>query len=115
MARKIRKGDSVVVIAGAHKGSTGTVARVIPERDQVVVEGVNRVKRHQKPTPRNPEGGVLEKDMPIHISNVMLVDPETQKPTRTRFELADGKKVRVAVKSGKTIETPAAQKSAEAG
>jgi large subunit ribosomal protein L24 len=109
MARKIRKGDNVVVIAGAHKGSTGTVARVLPERDQVVVEGVNRVKRHMKPTPRSPEGGIVEKDMPIHISNVMLVDPETNKPTRVRFETADGKKVRVAVKSGKVIETKAVE------
>lgn len=114
MARKIRKGDTVVVIAGAHKGSTGTVARVIPERDQVVVEGVNRVKRHQKPTPRNPEGGIIEKEMPIHVSNVALIDPETQKPTRVRFKIGeDGKKVRVAVKSGKTIET--VTKAAEAG
>jgi large subunit ribosomal protein L24 len=111
MARKIRKGDSVVVIAGAHKGSTGTVARVLPERDQVVVEGVNHVRRHQKPTPRNPEGGIVEKDMPIHISNVMLVDPETQKPTRVRMQIEDGKKVRVAVKSGKTIVAKAAEAS----
>jgi large subunit ribosomal protein L24 len=108
MARKIRKGDTVVVIAGAHKGSTGTVARVLPETDKVVVEGVNRVKRHNKPTPRNPEGGVVEKDMPIHISNVMLLDPETQKPTRTRMKVEDGKKVRVAVKSGKAIVTKTA-------
>jgi large subunit ribosomal protein L24 len=105
---KIRKGDTVVVTAGAHKGSTGTVARVLPEHDKVVVEGVNRVRRHQKPTPRNPEGGIVEKDMPIHISNVMLVDPDTQKPTRVRMKVEDGKKVRVAVKSGKTIVTKAA-------
>ena len=98
-----------MVIAGAHKGSTGSVARVLPETDKVVVEGVNRVRRHQKPTPRNPEGGIVEKDMPIHISNVMLVDPDTQKPTRVRSKVEDGKKVRVAVKSGKTIVTKAAE------
>ena len=115
MARKIRKGDSVVVIAGAHKGSTGTVARVFPETDKVVIEGVNRVRRHQKPTPRSPEGGIVEKDMPIHISNVQLVDPDTGKPTRVRFEEQDGKKVRVAVKSGKTIEPKAAPQSSSAG
>jgi large subunit ribosomal protein L24 len=109
MARKIRKGDTVVVISGAHKGSTGAVTRVVPERDQVVVEGVNRVRRHQKPTPRNPEGGVVEKDMPLHISNVMIADPDTQKPTRVRMEQRDGKKVRVAVKSGKVIEAKAAE------
>jgi large subunit ribosomal protein L24 len=108
MAAKIKKGDQVVVIAGAAKGTTGTVSRVIPEFSQVIVEGVNRVKRHQKPTPRNPEGGIIEKDRPIHISNVALVDPSTNKPTRVRFQVdADGKKSRVAVKSGTVI---AAQK-----
>ena len=111
MAAKIKKGDTVMVITGAHKGETGTVERVIPEFNKVVVTGINQVKRHSKPTPRNPEGGILTKTMPIHISNVQLVDPETQKPTRVRFKSEGGKKVRVAVKSGKVIE----QKAAEAG
>jgi large subunit ribosomal protein L24 len=109
MARKIKKGDKVVVTAGAHKGTVGTVSRVIPEFDQVVVEGVNRVKRHMKPTPRMPEGGIVEKDRPIHVSNVAIVDPQTQKATRVRFEVKDGKKVRVAVKSGSVIEDAKAQ------
>ena len=105
MASKIRKGDQVVVIAGAHKGTTGTVTKVIPEFSQVIVEGVNRVKRHQKPIPRLPEGGIIEKDRPIHVSNVALIDPSTGKPTRVRFQTdAEGKKTRVAVKSGDVIE-----------
>jgi large subunit ribosomal protein L24 len=110
MASKIKKGDKVVVIAGAHKGTVGTVSRVLPEFDQVVVEGVNRVKRHMKPTPRAPEGGIIEKDRPIHASNVALVDPQTDKPTRVRFQQNDeGKKVRVAVKSGSVIQDAKAQ------
>ena len=93
MASKIKKGDKVVVIAGDDKGKTGTVSQVLPEVDQVVVEGVNLVKRHMKPTPRMPEGGILEKERPIHVSNVMLVDPKTGKATRVRVEVdADGKK-----------------------
>jgi large subunit ribosomal protein L24 len=103
MARKIRKGDQVMVIAGAQKGTVGTVAKVLPEFDKVVVEGVNRVKRHMKPTPRMPEGGIVEKDRPIHISNVALVDPTTGKATRVRSAVQDGKKVRIAVKSGTVI------------
>jgi len=114
MAAKIRKGDQVVVIAGANKGVTGTVTRVLPEFSQVVVEGVNRVKRHQKPTPRMPQGGIIEKDRPIHVSNVALVDPSTGKATRVRFQVgADGKKDRVAVKSGTVIESKPGNQSAQ--
>jgi large subunit ribosomal protein L24 len=108
MASRIRKGDQVVVVAGAHKGTTGTVTKVLPEFSQVIVEGVNRVKRHTKPSPRLPEGGIIEKDRPIHVSNVALVDPTTGKATRVRFQTdADGKKSRVAVKSGNVIEAAA--------
>ena len=110
MASKIKKGDKVVVIAGAHKGTVGTVSKVLPEFDQVVVEGVNRVKRHMKPTPRMPEGGIVEKDRPIHASNVALMDPKTEKATRVRFQVdADGKKSRVAVKIGSVIADAKAQ------
>lgn len=110
MASKIKKGDKVVVIAGAHKGTVGTVGRVLPEFDQVVIEGVNRVKRHMKPTPRMPEGGIVEKDRPIHVSNVALVDPKTEKATRVRFQVdGDGNKSRVAVKSGSVIADAKAQ------
>lgn len=115
MAAKIKKGDKVVVIAGAQKGTVGTVARVIPEFNKVVVEGVNRVKRHTKPTPRAPEGGIIEKDRPIHISNVQLVDPTTGKPTRTRVGEQDGKKVRIAVKSGTVIADNIEKRAPQAG
>ncbi len=105
MAAKIKKGDKVVVVTGANKGTVGTVTRVMPEFDKLVVEGVNRVKRHTRPTPQNPEGGILPKDMPIHRSNVMLVDPKDEKPTRVRMQQnAEGKKVRVAVKSGTVLD-----------
>jgi large subunit ribosomal protein L24 len=105
MAAKIKKGDKVVVVTGANKGTVGTVTRVMPEFDKLVVEGVNRVKRHTRPTPQNPEGGILQKDMPIHRSNVMLVDPKDEKPTRVRMQQnAEGKKVRVAVKSGTVLD-----------
>lgn len=105
MASKIKKGDKVIVIAGAHKGTVGAVARVLPEVNKLVIEGVNRVKRHTKPTPQRPEGGIVEKDMPIHRSNVMLLDPKTEKGTRVKSQLnQDGKKVRVAVKSGTVLD-----------
>jgi large subunit ribosomal protein L24 len=115
MASKIRKGDKVMVIAGAQKGSVGTVTRVFPEFSKVIVEGVNRVKRHMKPTPRQPEGGIIEKDRPIHVSNVALVDPSTDKPTRVKSGEQDGKKVRIAVKSGTVIPTAQYNKSPASG
>ena len=104
MGIRVKKDDQVVVIAGKDKGTKGRVLRVLREEDRVVIEGVNRVKRHTKPTPKNPSGGIIEKEAPIHISNVMLVDTKTDKPTRVRFTEKDGKKVRVAVKSGATID-----------
>ena len=103
MASRIKKGDLVAVIAGKDKGETGTVLRVDHERDRVLVEGRNLVKRHQSAA-RFREAGIIEKEAWIHASNVMLVDPETKKPTRVRFEERDGKKVRVAVKSGAVID-----------
>nr|WP_053237581.1 50S ribosomal protein L24 [Sandaracinus amylolyticus] len=104
MGIRVKKDDQVVVIAGKDKGTKGRVLRVIREEDRVIVEGVNRVKRHTKPTPKNPSGGIIEKEAAIHISNVMLVDAKTDKPTRVRFAEKDGKKVRVAVKSGAAID-----------
>ncbi len=91
MASRIKKGDLVAVIAGKDKGETGTVLRVDHERDRVLVEGRNLVKRHQSAA-RFREAGIIEKEAWIHASNVMLVDPQTQKPTRVRFEERDGKK-----------------------
>jgi large subunit ribosomal protein L24 len=104
MAARIHKGDTVVVISGKDAGKTGKVTRVLPEVDRVVVEGINLVKRHQKPTPRNPSGGIIEREQAIFACKVMPVDPKTGKGTRVRFKaLEGGKKVRVAVKSGEEL------------
>jgi large subunit ribosomal protein L24 len=100
MARHIKSGDQVMVIAGADKGKSGRVLRVLVGRERVVVEGVNRVWKHVKPSQRNPQGGRIQKDAPIHMSNVMPIDPSTGKPTRVRSESKDGRKHRVAVGSG---------------
>jgi large subunit ribosomal protein L24 len=104
MPRHIRKGDTVIVTAGNDKGVTGQVLRVIPDRDRVVVQGVNMRSRHLKPTETNPQGGILRKEMPIHISNVSpVVD---NKPTRVRFEIdKSGAKKRIAVRNGKVLHT----------
>jgi hypothetical protein len=100
----VKKGDTVIVIAGKEKGKKGKVIEALPKKERVVVEGLNLVKRHTKPSQNNPQGGILTKEAPIHVSNVMLVDPESGKPTRVRMVLqADGTKVRTAVKSGKAI------------
>ena len=100
---RVKKGDTVVVIARKDKGKKGTVTKVFTKANRVLVEGVNVITKHQKPTAMNPQGGIINKEAPIHISNVMPVDPETGKGTRVRFEVKDGKKVRVSVKSGKEI------------
>ena len=100
MPRHIKKGDQVIVIAGADKGQTGRVLRVITDKDRVVVEGINRVWKHVRPSQRHPQGGRIHMDAPIHVSNVMPVDPSSGKGTRLRFEVRDGVKRRVAVKSG---------------
>jgi large subunit ribosomal protein L24 len=99
--RRIRSGDTVVVISGEDKGRRGKVSRVIPERDLVVVEGVNRVKRHVRATPQRP-GGILEVEAPLKASKVMLADPKDGKITRVKFKVENEKKVRVA-KSGDAI------------
>ncbi len=100
----IRSGDVVYVTTGKDKGKTGKVLRVLSEKGKVVVEKVNVVKRHSKPTQKNPTGGIHDKELPVDISNVMLYDTSTSSPTRVRFEAGkDGKKVRVSQKSGETI------------
>jgi large subunit ribosomal protein L24 len=99
--RRLQVGDEVIVISGNHKNTRGKVTRVLPEREAVVVEGVNAVKRHLKATPQRA-GGILEVEAPIPWSKVMLVDPTTGKPTRVRYEVRDGKKVRLA-KSGAVL------------
>jgi len=101
---KIRKGDKVVVITGKDKGKQGEVVRTIPSENRAVVRGVNVAKRHQKQTAAQ-EGGIISKEMPIHVSNLALRDPKDGKPTRVGYKtLADGKKVRVAKRSGEVID-----------
>ena len=101
---QIRRGDRVKVIRGNDKGTEGTVIRVEPDRNRVVVQGVNVRKRHRKPSATAPEGGIIEFEAPIHASNVMLLDPKSGEPTRVRSTVgADGKRERVAVKSGQAI------------
>jgi len=102
----IRKGDMVMLIAGKDKGKTGKVLLVNKEKDRVLVEKLNFVKRHQKPTQKMRQGGVIEKEAPVHISNVMYYDEKLSKPTRLGHKiLDDGKKVRFSKKSGEIIET----------
>ena len=100
---KLKVGDNVIVIAGNDKGKTGTIQKVLPELNKVVVENVNVRKKHRKPTQANPEGSVIEVYAPIHASNVALVDPKTKKPTKIGHQLVKGKKVRVAKKSGTVL------------
>jgi large subunit ribosomal protein L24 len=108
MAARLRKGDLVVVISGKDKGKQGKVARILADDDKVVVEGINLVKRHTKPTPRNPQGGIVEREQAIFACKVLPVDPKTGKGTRVRFKSdPKGNKIRVAVKSGDEIPTPA--------
>jgi len=102
-AAKIRKGDSVVVLSGKDKGRTGTVVRVLPKDGKVVVDGINVAARHRKPSQTNPQGGIDRSPAPMAISKVAIAGKDG-KPTRVRFEEKDGKKVRVAVKSGETID-----------
>lgn len=102
---RIKKGDKVVVIAGKDKSKTGRVLVVYPKENRVLVEGVNIVKRHTKPNFKYPEGGIIEKEAPIHISNVAIVDPKTGEPTRVGYKfLEDGTKVRFAKKSGEVLD-----------
>ena len=102
---KIKKGDNVVVLSGKDKGKTGTVAKVMPKEGKVLVEGVNVATRHRKPSQANPQGGIERREAPMNISKVAVTDPKDGKPTRVRFETKkDGTKVRVAVKSGETID-----------
>ncbi|TMM50234.1 50S ribosomal protein L24 [Qipengyuania marisflavi] len=101
---KIKKGDTVVVLSGKDKGLTGTVSKVMPKDGKIVVEGVNIAARHRKPSQTNPQGGIDRFEAPMHLCKVALADPKDGKPTRVRFEDKDGKKVRVAVKSGETID-----------
>ncbi|HJA27442.1 50S ribosomal protein L24 [Limosilactobacillus pontis] len=100
----IKTGDKVRVIAGKDKGKEGSVKKILAAENRVVVEGINKIKKHQKPNNANPNGGVIDTEAPINASNVMLIDPSTNEPTRVGYKFVDGKKVRVAKKSGKTLD-----------
>jgi large subunit ribosomal protein L24 len=104
MPARIRKGDRVVLLSGKDKGKTGIVLEVRPSEQRVLVEGLNIMKRHTKPRPPNDPGGVIEKPAPIHISNVSLIDPQDNRPTRVRIEEIDGQRVRVAARSGEKLD-----------
>jgi len=102
---KIKKGDQVVVVTGKDKGAKGEVLNVLPEERRVIVQGINVVKKHRKPTQVNPQGGIETIEKSVHVSNVALLDPKEDKATRVGYKsLKDGKKVRVAKRSGETIE-----------
>lgn len=104
MATHVKKGDTVVVLAGDDKGKTGEVLRVDAGTGKVLVQGVNRVFRHMRPSRQHPQGGRIQKEMPIDISNVLPIDPETSQPTRVGYRLgSDGSKERIARKSGKSL------------
>lgn len=103
MKLKIKTGDTVKVIAGDHKGAEGKVMRVDREKNKAIIEGVNMVSKHEKPSAQNPQGGITKKEAPIHISNLALIDPKSGEATRVGFEERDGKKVRVSKKSGELI------------
>ncbi|MDN2580629.1 50S ribosomal protein L24 [Aquibium sp. ELW1220] len=101
--QKIRKGDKVVVLAGKDKGRTGEVLRMMPSEDKALVRGINIIRRHQRQS-QTTEGGIISKEAPIHVSNIAIADPKDGKPTRVGFEVKDGKKVRVAKRSGASID-----------
>jgi len=100
----VKKGDKVQVMTGKDKGKQGVVLTAMPKKDRVIVEGVNMIKKPSKPSQLNPQGGIVEKEAPIHVSNVMLIDPKTGNPTRVGFTVVDGKKVRIAKKSGEALD-----------
>ena len=101
----VRKGDTVIVVSGKERGKRGRVLRVIPEKSRVVIERINMIKKHQRPTQKIRQGGIIEREGSIHLSNVMVVDPTSGKPTRVGSRaLGDGKKVRVARRSGEILD-----------
>lgn len=100
----VKKGDNVIVTSGNDKGKIGKVLKVLIKDDRVLVEGVNIISRHTSPSNSNPDGGIIKKEAPIHASNVQIVDPTTEKPTRVGHKIVDGKKVRFAKKSGTVLD-----------
>ena len=103
---RLRKNDEVIVISGKDKGAKGKILKVLAEKNAVIIEGVNRVKRHTKPTQKLPQGGIIEKELPVHVSKVMPIDPKSGKPTRIKIgKDKDGNKIRLAAKTGTSIES----------
>ncbi|MGE7907877.1 50S ribosomal protein L24 [Peribacillus sp. NPDC094092] len=100
----VKKGDKVVVISGKDKGKQGIILSAYPKQNRVLVEGVNIVKKHSKPSQLNPQGGIISKEAAIHVSNVMPLDPKSGKPTRVGYKIENGKKVRVAKISGESLD-----------
>lgn len=100
----VKKGDTVMVISGKDKGKIGKILQVLVKDNRVVVEGMNIVSRHTKPSNANPDGGIIKKEAPIHASNVQIVDPKTNEKTRTGKKVVDGKKVRFAKKTGNVLD-----------
>jgi len=100
----VKKGDKVKVLSGKDRGKEGVILEAYPKKERVLVEGINMVKKHAKPSQDNPQGGILNKEAAIHVSNVLPIDPKTGEPTRVGYEVRDGKKVRVAKKSGEVLD-----------
>ena len=100
----IQKGDTVQVLAGSDKGKTGRVLSVLAKENRAIVEGINVVSKSTKPNAKHPQGGIIKKEAPIHMSNINVVDPKTGKPTRVGFKFVEGKKVRYSKKSGEEIK-----------
>lgn len=100
----VKKGDKVKVITGKEKNKEGVVLSAFPKQDKVIVEGVNIVKKHQKPSQAAPQGGIIEMEAPIHVSNVMVIDPSNGEATRVGYQFVDGKKVRVSKKTGEVLD-----------
>ncbi len=100
----VKKGDKVKVLTGKDRGKEGVILEAFPKKNRVLVEGVNMVKVHAQPSQDNPQGGILNVEAPIHVSNVLPIDPKTGEPTRVGYEVRDGKKVRIAKKSGEPLD-----------
>jgi large subunit ribosomal protein L24 len=100
----VKTGDNVMVISGKDKGKKGRILAAYPKTGRVLVEGVNMVKKHTRPNASNPQGGIVTQEAPIHSSNVMIIDPKTGEPTRIGHKIVDGKKVRIAKKSGEVLD-----------
>jgi large subunit ribosomal protein L24 len=104
VALNLKKNDTVKVISGKARGKTGKILRVLPDKQRVLVEGLNLVKKHQKPTQQNQTGGIVDRESPIHVSNLMLVSAKSSEPVKVSRREVDGKRVRVEKKTGKAVE-----------